>query len=72
MARQVRPKEGRSACQEIPCSEADEPSHAKEIVGDDESKMGGEEEGGVRRVVSDRLLLAETGQQSQRVISVQL
>jgi hypothetical protein len=44
MGTQVRPKEGRSASQEIHGSQADESSQAGEIVCDDESKMGAEEE----------------------------
>jgi hypothetical protein len=44
MGRQVCPHKARSASQESHRSEADERSHAEEIVGDDEGKVGGEEE----------------------------
>jgi hypothetical protein len=39
-----RTQPGHAYLQEIPCSEADESRNAKEIVGDDEGKVGGEEE----------------------------
>jgi hypothetical protein len=40
-------KEGRASPEENDWSEADECSHAEEIVGNDEGKVGGEEEGDV-------------------------
>jgi hypothetical protein len=40
-------QKGYACLQEIRCSEADECSHAKEIVSDDEGTVGGEEKGGV-------------------------
>jgi hypothetical protein len=36
-------QEGYSSLQEIHCSEADECRYAEEVVGDDESTVGGEE-----------------------------
>src|SRR5271157_747884 len=40
-------QKGHACLQKIHCSEADECGHAEETVGDDEGKVGGEEEGGV-------------------------
>jgi hypothetical protein len=49
--RQVSPQKGRIASQEIHWTPPDERSHAEEIIGDDEGKVGGEEEGvGYRRL----------------------
>jgi hypothetical protein len=48
--RQVCADEGYTGLQENHWSEADECSHAEEVVGNDESKVGGEKEGGVDSV----------------------
>jgi len=45
MEGQVCTKEGYRCLQEIHWSQADECSHAEEIVGDDEGKVDGEKEG---------------------------
>jgi hypothetical protein len=47
MERQVCAEEGYRCFQEIHWSEADECSHAEEIVGDDEGAVGGAEGQGV-------------------------
>jgi hypothetical protein len=44
---QISAQEKYGRLQENHRSQADECSHAEEIVGDDEGKVGGEEEGGV-------------------------
>jgi len=43
------PKEGRSASQEIHCSQADQCNYAEGIVGNDEGEQGGEEESSLER-----------------------
>jgi hypothetical protein len=48
--RQIWAQKGYGRLQENHWSEADECSHAEEVVGDDESKVGGEKEGGVDSV----------------------
>jgi hypothetical protein len=42
---QVRTEEGRSTSQESPCSEANEPGSAKEVIRTSEGALGCEEEG---------------------------
>jgi hypothetical protein len=45
MGRQVSAEDGRNASQEIHWSPPDESGNEEEVIGDDEGKVGGEEEG---------------------------
>lgn len=56
MEGQICPQEVRSVSEEFRCSQADECSHAEEIVSDDESAVGGEEEGDLDRINLTRSL----------------